>query len=70
MITAWKVPKYGVFSGPYSPVFVLNTGKYGPEKTPYLDIFQAVDLLPMLFLLVLLFSCVLLKFFLKNEESV
>ena len=26
----WKVSKYGVFSGP-------NTGKYGPEKTPYLD---------------------------------
>ena len=30
-----KVPKYGVFSGP-------NTGKYGPEKTSYLDTFQAV----------------------------
>ena len=29
------MPKYGVFSGP-------NTGKYGPEKTPYLDTFQAV----------------------------
>ena len=27
--------KYGVFSGP-------NTGKYGPEKTPYLDTFHAV----------------------------
>ena len=36
--------KYGVFSGPYFPVFGLNkeiyglnlrTGKYGPEKTPY-----------------------------------
>ena len=23
--TAWKVPKYGVFSGPYFPVFGLNT---------------------------------------------
>ena len=33
--TAWKVSKYGVFSGP-------NTGKYGPEKTPYLDTFHAV----------------------------
>ena len=31
-----KVSKYGVFSGP-------NTGKYGSEKTPYLDIFQAVQ---------------------------
>ena len=33
--TAWKVSKYGVFSGP-------NTGKYGPEKTLYLDTFHAV----------------------------
>ena len=29
--------KYGVFSGP-------NTGKYGPEKTPYLDTFHAVQI--------------------------
>ena len=41
-ITAWKVSKYGVFSGPYFPLFGLNTGKYGPEKTPYLDTFHAV----------------------------
>ena len=42
--------KYAVFSGPYFPVFGLNTnsvfspnaGKYGPEKTPYLDTFHAV----------------------------
>ena len=40
--------RYGVFSGPYSPVFRLsagispNTGKYGLEKTPYLDSFYAV----------------------------
>ena len=33
--TAWKVSKYGVFSSP-------NTGKFGPEKPPYLDTFQAV----------------------------
>ena len=33
-VTAWKVPKYGVFSGPYFPVI-------GPEKTPYLDTFHA-----------------------------
>ena len=32
--------KYGVFSGPYSPIFGLNTGKYGPEKTPYFDTFH------------------------------
>ena len=24
------------------PVFSLNTGKYGPEKTPYLDTFHAM----------------------------
>ena len=48
--------KYGVISSPYFPVvglnteiygvllFVLssNTGKYGPEKTPYLGTFDAV----------------------------
>ena len=36
IITAWKVSKYGVFSGPYFPVF-------GPEKTSYLDTFHAVN---------------------------
>ena len=40
----WKVSKYGVFSGPYCPVFGLNTGKCGLEKTPYLDTFHAVSL--------------------------
>ena len=39
--TVWKKSKYGVFSGPYFPVLGLNTGKYGPEKTPYLDTFYA-----------------------------
>ena len=34
--------KYGVISGPYFPVFGLNTGKYGPEITSYMDIFHAV----------------------------
>ena len=34
--TAWKVSKYGVFFGPYFPVF-------GPEKTPYLDTFHEVS---------------------------
>ena len=38
--SAWKVFKYGFSSGPYFPVFGLNTGKYGPEETPYLDTFQ------------------------------
>ena len=27
--TAWKVSKYGVFSGPYFPVFGLKTDIYG-----------------------------------------
>ena len=30
--TAWKVSKYGVFSGSYFSVFSPNKGKYGPEK--------------------------------------
>ena len=38
-----KVSKYGVFSGPYFPVFELNTEKYGSEKTPYLDTFHALE---------------------------
>ena len=32
------------FSSPYFPVFSPNTGKYGPEKTPYLDILYAVQM--------------------------
>ena len=46
------MPKYGVFSGPYFPLFGLNkerysvfsanVEKYGPEKSPYLDTFHAV----------------------------
>ena len=47
--------KYGVFSGPYFPVvglntevFGLKTGKYGPEKAPYLDTFHAVSILQIL----------------------
>ena len=52
---SWKVSKYGIFSGPYFPAFRLNTeiyevnsvfspntGKYIPEKTPYLNTFHAV----------------------------
>ena len=41
-VTAWKVSRYEVFSGPYFPAFRTNTGKYGPKKTPYLDTFHAV----------------------------
>ena len=35
--------KYGAFSGPYFSTFSPNTGKYGSEKTPHLDTFQAVQ---------------------------
>ena len=42
-ITAWKVAKYGVISGPYFPVF-------GSEITPYLDTFQAVYIFLYLYL--------------------
>ena len=38
-----KCPKMEFFSGPCFPVFSLNTGKYGPEKAPYLDTFHAVE---------------------------
>ena len=34
--------KHGLISGPCFPVFSLNTGKYQPEITPYLDTFHAV----------------------------
>ena len=36
--------KYEVFSGLYFPVFSANTGKYGPEKTPYLNTFHEVKI--------------------------
>ena len=35
--------KYRVISGAYFSVFSPNTGKYGPEITPYLDTFQAMS---------------------------
>ena len=33
--TAWKVSKYGVFSGPYFPAFELNTERYSSLRIPY-----------------------------------
>ena len=33
--TVWKVFQYGVFPGPYFPVFSPNAGKYRPGKTSY-----------------------------------
>ena len=47
LITAWKVSKYGVISGPYFPLFWLNAGTYGPEITSYLNTFHAVDVLSL-----------------------
>ena len=41
--TAWNVSTCGVFPSLYFPVFSPNTGKYGPEKTPYLDTFHVVS---------------------------
>ena len=35
--------KYEVISGPYFPVFGLNSGKYGPGIVPYLGTFHAVN---------------------------
>ena len=60
--TAWKVSKYGVFSGPYFlviPVFSLNTGKYGTEKTPYLDNFHTVGVIAFFQIHVILQWCVI-----------
>ena len=37
-----EVSKHEVISGAYFPKFGLNTGKYGPEVTPYLDTYHAV----------------------------
>ena len=34
--------KHEVISRPYFPVLSPNTGKYGPEITPYLNTFHAV----------------------------
>ena len=36
------MPKFGVFSGLYFPLFGLNTGKDGIAKPPYWDTFHAV----------------------------
>ena len=36
--------KNGVFSGPYFPVFGLNTAKHEPEKAVYLDTLDALKI--------------------------
>ena len=45
LIFSLRENKYEVISGPHFPVFNPNTGKYGPEITPYLDTFHAVSFL-------------------------
>ena len=37
VLTCVKSDQIGVVSGPYISIFGLNTGKYGPEKTLYLQ---------------------------------
>ena len=61
--TARKASKYGVFSGPYLPVF---TGKYGPEKSLYFDTFCAVLPLPPGFFFFL--KCRMPRCFVKKKE--
>ena len=43
VLTTLKMSKYGHFFDPHFPAFSPNKEKYGPEKTPYLDTFYAVD---------------------------
>ena len=63
--TAWKVSKYGVFSGPYFPLFKWceydwlfssKTGNNGPEKTPYLDnlfaVLRSITIYPLIVTLI------------------
>ena len=61
--------KCGVFTG---PLFNPNTGKYGLEKTPYLDTFHAVYL-KLIFLIKLFLHMTkksIQKFeYLENEKS-
>ena len=38
-----RISLYGVVSGPYFPVFGLNTRKHEPEIIPYLDNFNVVQ---------------------------
>ena len=77
-LTAWKVSKYGVISGlvrislcsdwirRFTRKFSPNTGKYGPEITPYLDTFQAViDFIFVLLSVAVTQSCSTKKLLLK-----
>ena len=43
-----KDPSTEFFSGPYFAVSGMNTRKYRPEKTPYLDSFHALKVIAFL----------------------
>ena len=63
--------KYGVFSGSHFSVFGRNTGKYGPEKTPYLDSFHALleFSLKFNFILLAVKAAKILEHFINFEEK-
>ena len=42
--TAWKVSKYGVFSGPYFPIFGLNTEIYGVNSHSVPFVFSSFNI--------------------------
>ena len=56
LYTAQKMSKYRVFPGPYFPLFSPNMGKYGSEKTLYLDTFHAVYWIKSLIFTSLIFT--------------
>ena len=49
--TAWKVSKYGVFSGPYFPVFSPNTRKFGRKKIIFWTLSRSVLFVCWIYLL-------------------
>ena len=62
-----KKSNYGVISGLYFPVFSPNTGKYGPEITPYLDTFHAVAINLDIYICVI-WLLLLPKFYFWNSD--
>ena len=64
--TSWKSSKYGVFSGPYFPVF---TGKYRSKKSLYFDAFRAVLPFPQGFFFFFFFEMQNAKMFCKRKGT-
>ena len=54
MITAWKVSKYRVFSGPYFPAFGLNTERYGVTIVEFEQVNVNVDVINIVLVFLLL----------------